>query len=159
MDSLKAVKILPFAFAVHNFEEAWTICDKGFMHYNPLVVNAMQFIVAVSLFTILGFILVFGKKFYKSAKHYQYAVTGFSGMLFLNVFFPHVFSAIYLQNYTPGLISASTIIFPLSGSILWRIFKSKIFTNMQFAKIIFFSGIAGIVLVAVFLGIGYFFSV
>ncbi len=158
MDSLKIIKIVPFAFAIHNFEEAWAICNTSQTYQNPFVANVTQFIIAVSLFTTLGFVLVFGKKLYKTTRYYQYAITGFSGMLFLNVFFPHVLSAIYLQKYTPGLISAVMLILPLTGFLLWKIFQSKLFSTKQFVLTIFSGGLVGTILVAVFLTIGYILS-
>ena len=158
MNSPNFIKILPFAFALHNIEEAWTICNAGTFEHNPFVVNNNQFIVAVTLFTILGFVLVFGKKLYRNQQCYEYAITGFAGMLFLNTFFPHILSAIYFQTYTPGLITTSILILPLTSIILWKIFRSRIFSNKQFTITILSSGIAGIILIAVFLGIGYILS-
>ncbi len=155
MSTSKIIKIVPFAFAVHNIEEAWAFCNTSQTNQNPFVANATQFIIAVSLFTILGFVLVFGKKLYKNEKHYQYAITGFSGMLFLNVFFPHVLSAVYLQSYSPGLISAVILILPLTGFLLWKFIQSNRFSTKQFVLTILSGAIAGIVLVFVFLGIGY----
>lgn len=158
MNALKNIKILPFAFAIHNFEEAWAICNTRYFNQNPFVADTTQFIIAVSLFTALGFVLVFGKTLYKNTRYYQYAITGFSGMLFLNVFFPHVLSSLYLQNYTPGLISALLLILPLTGFILWKIFQAKLFSNKQFVFTILLGGLAGFILVVVFLGIGYLLS-
>ncbi|MDR0682184.1 MAG: HXXEE domain-containing protein [Dysgonamonadaceae bacterium] len=102
---------------MHNFEEAWTIC-MGTFEFNPFIVSNIQFVIAVSLFTILGFILVFGKNLYRSQKYYQYAITGFAGMLFLNTFFPHILSAFYFRTYMPGFITALILILPLTSLIL-----------------------------------------
>jgi hypothetical protein len=126
-DSL--IKYLPFVFALHNFEEAWAICNTGKFELNKFVVSSNQFIIAVSLFTILGFVLVFGKKLYRDQKYYQYTILGFTGMLFLNAFFPHILSVIYFRTYMPGSITALTLILSATSFILWKIFQSKIFSN------------------------------
>jgi hypothetical protein len=155
MDSQNSIKILPFVFALHNFEEAWAIFNAGTFEHNPFVVNSNQFIIAVALFTVLGFVLVFKKKIYRNKKYYQYATTGFTGMLFLNAFFPHILAMICFRTYIPGFITALILILPLTGFILWNIFQSKTLSNKQFIMTVLSGGIAGIVLVAVFLGIGY----
>lgn len=154
-----AVKILPFVFALHNAEEAWTI-NRYPNQAIPLHDNVApaQFIVAVLLFTILGFVLVFGKKIYPSNKSYQYAVTGFSGMLFLNSFFPHILSAIILRSYTPGLISATVLLLPLTSYILRQIYKSQSFSKKQLIATILSGGAIGLVLVFLFLWIGFIFT-
>ncbi|MDR0748051.1 MAG: HXXEE domain-containing protein [Tannerellaceae bacterium] len=154
---MNSIKILPFAFALHNFEEAWAICKAGKFEHNPFVVSSNQFIIAVALFTVLGFVLVFGKKLYRNQQYYQFSTTGFAGMLFLNAFFPHILATIYFRAYMPGFITALLLILPLTGSILWKTFQSKAFSTKQFITVILSGGIAGIALLAVFLTLGYVF--
>ncbi len=156
-----AIKLLPFAFAIHNFEEAWVICKFGYGkigELQPFTVVPLQFIVAVSLFTTLGFIIVFAKRLYKNAITYDYATTGFAGMLFLNSFFPHIISTIYFRTYTLGIISTVLLILPLTAFILYRVHKNKIFTKKQFLLTIFVGGVIGMVLVYLFLSIASLFS-
>ncbi len=155
LEHWKAIRLLPFAFTAHNFEETWAICNTNQTGYHPFTVSAAQFIIAVSLFTVLGFILVFGKKLYRTSQQYQYTVTGFSGMLFLNVFFPHLLSALYFKAYMPGVVSALILILPITSFILWKTFQSHIFSNKQLAITILFGGLTGVLLIGVFLGIGY----
>lgn len=153
-----ALKILPFVFALHNLEEAWYISRYEQAALTPVAVSPSQFIVAVSLFTILGFVLVYGKKYYPGPRTYLYTVVGFSGMLFLNTFFPHILSVILLHSYTPGIITAVILILPCTAFILWKVFKGNYLTNRQLLLTVFLGGITGIGLVALFLGIGYIFS-
>ncbi|GEM_PF-2524550 len=156
---LSALKILPFVFALHNVEEAWYISRYEQAALTPLVITPFQFIIAVSLFTLLGFALVYGEKYYPSPQTYLYTVTGFSGMLFLNTFFPHILSAIFLSSYTPGIITAVLLILPCTTLILWEIFKGNYLTDKQLISTILIGGAAGIGFVTLFLGIGYIFSV
>lgn len=152
------IKILPFAFTLHNIEEAWPICNSEPVIRSPFVVDPVQFIIAVSLFTVLGFVLVFGEKFYPTNRNYQYAVTGFSGMLFLNSFFPHILLAIIFRSYMPGLITAIVLLLPLTTYILWQIYKSRPFSKKQLITTILSGGMIGLVLVFLFLGIGFIFA-
>lgn len=157
MKDLRIIIYLPFAFMAHNIEEAVAIGNTKNPIFNAHI-NTTQFVIATSLFTILGFVLVFGKKMYRTQISYEYAITGFSGMLFLNAFFPHILSAVYFKTYTPGVISAVALILPITSIILWKTYQSKEFSNNRFFITIVSGGIAGLILVAVFLGIGYLFS-
>jgi hypothetical protein len=157
MKDLKIIRYLPFAFMAHNIEEAVAIGNTKNLIFNAHI-NTTQFVIATSLFTILGFALVFGKKKYRSQRSYEYAITGFSGMLFLNAFFPHILSAVYFGTYTPGVITAVALILPLTTIILRKAYQSKEFSNNRFFITILSGGIAGLILVAVFLGIGYIFN-
>ncbi len=42
------------------------------------IVSPIQFIIVVSLFTFLGFVVLFGGKFYPTNKNYQYTVTAYN---------------------------------------------------------------------------------
>ena len=132
---------MPFAFVLHNFEEVWAI-------------RTPQFIIAVSLFTLLGFAVVF----LRGWQGWKYVVTAFAGMLFLNVFFPHILSAIWYGRYMPGLISAVGLILPLTVVIIWKIHKAAWFLPRRFLLIILLGGLAGILLVAAFQGVGHLLS-
>lgn len=157
MKDLKIIRYLPFAFMAHNIEEAVAIGNTKNLIFNAHI-NTTQFVIATSLFTILGFALVFGKKMYRNERSYEYAITGFSGMLFLNAFFPHILSAVYFRTYTPGVITAVALILPLTSIILSKTYQSKEFSNNRFLITIVSGGIAGLILVAVFLGIGSLFN-
>ena len=108
--------------------EEWTKSVPSYLH-QP--VTTRNFAIAVILFTLLGFILVFAKEFYPVAQHYYIVVTGFAGMLFLNVFIPHLLAAIYLQKYAPGVITGLFINLSLTSIILLKIHNSNILTPNQ----------------------------
>lgn len=153
-----SVKLLPFAFTIHNCEELWAISILENNFGSPFLVSNLQFAIAVGLFSILGFVLVFGKRLYRNNNQYSYAVLGFAGMLFLNSFFPHILSAILFKTYTPGCISAFFIILPLTSYILIKMYKLKMFPITKFIKSIICGAIIGLILVFIFLGIGYLFT-
>jgi hypothetical protein len=148
--------ILPFAFALHNLEEVfgmekWSKSIPSFIH-QP--VTTRQFAIAVGLFTILGFAIIFLKNYFQTEKCYLFVLTGFAGMLFLNVFFPHLIATIYLKKYAPGIITGLLINLPLTTIILWAIYDSKKLTIGQISLSAFIGGLVGIVLAFSFLKIG-----
>lgn len=150
------ISLLPFAFAVHNIEEVlgmekWSKSLPYFMH-RP--VSTRQFAVAVILFTALGFVLILSKKYFPSEEQYLYVVAGFSGMLLLNVFMPHLFASIYLKKYTPGVISGFLINLPLTINILWNIYRSNRNNTLQIFLSVVLGGISGLILAFIFLRIG-----
>jgi len=151
----RQISLLPILFMLHNIEEVIAIHFMNDIHFLSAIHHISQFIIAVLLFTILGFIVVFWKSIYKTNTQYQYIVLGFTGMLFLNSFFPHILSAIYFRRYTPGLITAFFLILPFTGFILWKFHHLKIFPTGKELITIFTGGIIGILLVFIFLGIGY----
>ena len=78
MKSIKrCIAVLPFAFAIHNIEEALCIHKIQNPVFDMPLYSQNQFIIAVSFFTVLGFILVFGKRLYRNESGYRYATTGF----------------------------------------------------------------------------------
>jgi hypothetical protein len=148
--------LLPIAFALHNLEEALTMEKWSHANTNRFFkpVKTKQFSTAVALFTVLGFFLVFLRNSYPSERVYLIVMGGFAGMLFLNVFFPHLAAAIALKKYTPGLVSAVLINLPLSLCLLFRIYQLTPLTMNQLMLIIAAGGMAGIVLAWTFLKVG-----
>lgn len=150
------IYILPFVFALHNFEEVlsmekWTKSIPSFIH--PTV-TTRQFAIAVGLFSVVGFVIIMTKSFYPTEKHYLYLVCGFAGMLFLNVFFPHLISAIYLKKYSPGIVTGLLINLPLVLLIFRSIYNSQKMSFGQIGFSIIIGGLIGIVLAVLFLKIG-----
>jgi hypothetical protein len=137
MKYLRIIRYLPFAFMAHNIEEAVAIGNTKNLIFNAHIANTNQFVIATSLFIILGFALVFGKKMYRNQRSYEYAITGFSGMLFLNSFFPHILSAMYFRMYTPGVITAVVLILPLTTIILRKHISQKSFQTTGFSSLLF----------------------
>jgi hypothetical protein len=107
--------LLPFAFALHNLEEVlgmekWT---KSVPEYIHKPVTTRQLGIAVLLFSILGFVVTLTKSFYQTEQYYYFVIAGFAGMLFLNVFLPHLTATVFLKKYSPGVISGLLINLPL----------------------------------------------
>ena len=152
----KVIAILPFGFMLHNIKEAIFIED--WIRKSPLsiryFVSTKQFVIAVTLFTALGFFAVFVKSMYKNEERFLILVTGFSGMLLLNVFFPHLIAALALSMYVPGVITALLINLPLTVYILWHIHKTSKLSIKTVLFTVIGGGLFGIVLAFLFLLIG-----
>ena len=152
----KAIAFLPFAFMLHNIEEA--ISMEVWIRKNHLsilyFVTTKQFVVAATLFTALGFMAVFVKSLYKNEERFLLLITGFSGMLLLNVFFPHLIAALALKIYVPGVITALFINLPLSIYILSHIRATSKLSMKTMVFTIIGGGLFGIVLACLFMLIG-----
>lgn len=154
------ITILPFAFAIHNLEEVfgmekWTSSIPHFIH-KPVFTK--QFTIAVGLFTILGFTLTLTRNFYQTETQYLTVITAFSGMLFLNVFFPHLIATIYLKKYAPGIISGLIINLPLTTLIIRGIYHSQKLSTGQIFFYGIIGGLSGVALAYIFLKIGKYFD-
>ncbi len=152
----KTIQALPFAFLLHNLEEAfgmgkWTKTMPS-LWQNP--VGTWQFAIAVALFTVLGFVLVFARKMYRTERRYALVMAGFAGMLFLNVFVPHLIFSLIFQKPAPGVFTAVLLNLPLSAWVLWRFYKNGTLGKGEIAGAIGVGAVVGIMLVFMFLKIG-----
>ncbi len=152
--------ILPIAFAIHNLEEIfgmekWTNSIPAYIH---APVTTRQFAIAVALFSVVGFVIIFTKNHFPSEEFYMKIISGFAGMLFSNVFFPHIIATIFLKKYAPGVISGILINLPLSSIILYSIFYHNLLTSKQILISVFIGGLSGIILAFIFLKVGKYFD-
>ena len=148
-----AVYALPFAFALHNLEELegmekWSHNVNSYVH---APVTTPQFGFAVGVFTILGFLLVFSR--IRTALYVPF-VCGFSGMLFLNVFFPHLAASILFGSLAPGVVTGVLINAPLSAFIWQRLIKLGLISKTRAALSALAGGGTGALLAALLLRLG-----
>lgn len=150
------IKALPFAFLLHNVEEALTIGNSTLnISIFSFPTDALQFSVAVTLFTLLGFMVVYARKLYPNETFYSFAITGFVSMLLLNAFFPHIFAGLFLMRYVPGVITAAFLIVPVTGYLLIQIYRTKYIARDKLLLTIIIGAVIGVVLLGVFQSIGY----
>ncbi|MDQ6788619.1 MAG: HXXEE domain-containing protein [Acidobacteriota bacterium] len=148
--------LLPFVFSFHNFEEvlgmeAWS--KKLPLPIHP-VVTTKQFAVGAVLITVIGFLITFSKSFFKSKKSYNFLMTAFAGMIFLNVFLPHLLATIVFGGYAPGVVTALLINLPLTLYISLVNIKSGNLTLKQTISFILYGGLVGVPLAFLLLKIG-----
>ena len=148
------VRLLPFAFLLHNAEEVLAFA-KGYTNIEPPFTIG-QFAVATLLFTTLGFVVVFAKSVYNNPR-YCYIIAGFAGMLFLNSFFPHLILTLVTRSYSPGVLTAMCLQMPLSFMVLYNLNRQEIMQGKTLVLSAIAGGLCGAVLVPVFLGAGWLF--
>ncbi|WP_230657128.1 HXXEE domain-containing protein [Psychrobacter sp. I-STPA10] len=157
----KLIFCLPFAFIIHNTEEAMTmeawLQSNSFLS-NYHMVTTKQFSIAVFLFSVLGLLVVFLKRYYKDEKTYYFVIAAFCGILLLNVFFPHLLATIIFKKYASGVVSAVLINLPLTLTILFLLKKTNKLTQRQIIIAIAMGGVSGIILAFNFLKIGHYFE-
>jgi hypothetical protein len=119
MNSLPFERILwlvPIFFALHNMEEApfmerWS---KRLPFKVPVSYTTQQFIIAVIILTLGGFLITYwGVEYLHSSTGYL-VVLGIQAILFFNAFFPHIGATILFRMYSPGVVSATLITVPFS---------------------------------------------
>jgi len=150
------ITLLPVAFALHNLEETmgmekWTHSLKS-----PLIgtVTTLQFGTAAAIFTVLGFTIIPGRDFIGNESVYFRIVAGFTGMLCLNVLFPHVLASLYYRRYAPGVFTAVLINLPLTLAILFRMHVAGTLPLSELIKSVVIGGFIGIMLAFTFLRFG-----
>ncbi len=106
---------------LHNTEEAVSICRYPVL--NPfssiLSLSCRQFLLSVILITI-AVLFAFGAAMRaKKPVTYNFISTALaSAILLINVFIPHLLLAIYIRDYTPGLLTAVLLNLPASLAVL-----------------------------------------
>lgn len=148
--------LLPFAFSIHNFEEvlgmeAWS--KKLSLPFHPTV-TTKQFAIGAVIITIIGFLITFSGRFFKSRESYNLLMTAFAGMIFLNVFLPHLLATAVLAEYTPGVLTALLVNLPLTLYIFFVNIKNRNLTPKQTVNFILCGGLAGAPLAFLLLKIG-----
>ena len=139
-----AVKLLfILGFTLHNLEEAiwlpkWSELAKKF--HKP--VSSNEFIFAVIIITIIGYILtLLDILISDSASYVHYLYAGFIGMIGLNAFFPHLVATVVIKKYSPGLITGIFLNLPLSAIIIYEYLNRDINPYLFILSITLISGV------------------
>ncbi len=98
----------------------------------PLTITRRQFVVAVTLITLAGFVLTyFGVEYLANQTGYL-LVLGMQAILLFNAFVLHIATTIRFRTYSPGVISAVLIMLPFSFYLFRRAFDESILGWAQF---------------------------
>ncbi|MFT3890843.1 MAG: HXXEE domain-containing protein [Anaerolineales bacterium] len=125
--------LVPIFFALHNMEEApfmerWS---KRLPFKVPVSYSTRQFVIAVIILTVGGFLLAYwGIEYLHNTTGYL-IVLGIQAILFFNAFLPHIGSTILFRMYSPGVVSATLITVPFSIYICQRALLENIITWKQ----------------------------
>jgi hypothetical protein len=137
LDSIPFSRLLwcvPFFFMLHNIEEAPFM--ENWSKRLPLkahpIVSTKQFVIAVTVLTLSGFILTFlGVEVWGQSIGYL-LVLEIQMVLAFNAFVPHLFTTIRFRLYSPGVVSALLITLPFSFYLFRRALTENILTWNQF---------------------------
>jgi len=137
LDSLPFDRLLwlvPFFFMLHNMEEApfmenWSKRVPLKAHPN---ISTKQFVIAVTILTLGGFILTFlGVEIWGRPTGYL-LILGIQMVLAFNAFVPHIFTTIRFRLYSPGVVSALLFTLPFSFYLFRRALTENLLTWTQF---------------------------
>jgi hypothetical protein len=149
LDSIPFGRLLwfvPFFFMLHNMEEA-PFMEKWSKQL-PLkahpIVSTKQFVIAVTILTLGGFIVTFlGVEIWPQPNGYL-VILGIQMVLAFNALIPHLLSTIRFRLYSPGLVSALLITLPFSFYLFHRALKENLLNWSQFWILL---GLAPVVMV------------
>ncbi len=125
LDSFSFTRLLwlvPVFFALHNMEEAPFMADwsKKLPVKIRLVVSTRQFVIAVTILTLAGFILTFLGTTQIPQPIGYLVILEIQMALAFNAILPHLLSTLRFRMYSPGVISAILINLPFSYYLFQR---------------------------------------
>jgi hypothetical protein len=125
---------VPIFLTIHNIEEApfMETWYKRLPMKLPLTITTRQFVIAVTLITIAGFVLTYLGVEYLANQTGYLLVLGMQAILLFNAFVPHLATTIRFRMYSPGVITAVLIMLPFSFYLFRRAFEENILTWKQF---------------------------
>lgn len=138
--------LVPVFFALHNLEEAPFM--EGWSKRLPLKIHpnvtTRQFVIAVTVLTVAGFLLTYISLGYLQPAIGYLLVLEIQMILLFNALIPHIGSTIRFRMYSPGVVTAIVITLPFSFYLFRRAFAENILTPNQFWMLL---GIAPIAMV------------
>jgi hypothetical protein len=125
--------LVPILFTLHNMEEApfmerWS---KRLPVKLPIYYTTHQFIVAVTLITLFGFLLTYYVVEHLNNSIGYWLMFEFQMVLFFNAFIPHIGATIRFRMYSPGVVTATLITIPFSLYLFHRALNEHVLTWNQ----------------------------
>jgi hypothetical protein len=125
--------LVPILFTLHNMEEApfmerWS---KRLPVKLPIYYTTRQFIVAVTLITLFGFLLTYYVVEHLNNSIGYWLMFEFQMVLFFNAFIPHIGATIRFRMYSPGVVTATLITIPFSLYLFHRALNEHVLTWNQ----------------------------
>ena len=119
LDKISFIQLLwgvPIFFAIHNMEEA-PFMEKWYkglpLPVHPIV-STKQFIAAVSLLTVAGFAITYFGVTTANQPTGISIILGIQMVMLVNVFVPHLATAIRFRQYSPGIVTGFLLNLPFS---------------------------------------------
>ena len=148
--------LVPVFFTLHNLEEApfmesWS--KRLPLKIHP-VVTTRQFVIAVTILTLAGFLITyFGVEYLANSTGYL-IVLGIQAILLFNAFIPHIAATVRFHMYSPGVISAVLITLPFSFYLFRRALDDNLLSWNQFWGLLGLAPFAMVIFAFISLQIG-----
>lgn len=125
--------LVPIFFMLHNMEEAPFIerWSKRLPLKLPISYTTRQFLIAVVLLTLGGFLLTYYAVEYLHNSTGYWLMFAFQMVLFFNAFIPHIGATIRFRMYSPGVVTGTLITIPFSLYLFQRALNEHILTWNQ----------------------------
>lgn len=148
--------LVPILFIVHNFEETLTMAEWSqkvpeFIH--PAV-TSVQFSVAVIVLSVIGIMVTVLAKYMFAGKYFVNIMCGFSAILFMNAFFPHIIASIYFKMYAPGVLTSIFLYLPFCSYMFYKVLRNNIIEKKNFILSFIIGTVSGVLLAKFALFIG-----
>ena len=154
--NLNLFLLVPLLFIIHNCEEALTMAEwshKAPEFIQPAV-TSVQFSVAVTILSVIGIIMTVIAKYMFDGKYFVNVMCGFSALLFMNAFFPHIIAAIYFKMYAPGVLTSIFLYLPFCSYVFYKVLRNNIIGKKNFILSFTIGTISGVLLAKFALLIG-----
>ena len=132
IDLWTLIGLIPFIFALHEFEE-WNILSwhRKYQSNIPEVTDLHLQIIFVFLIAIIFLTFLILKRF-KNRKTSAYIFFPILSLLIYNGVV-HLFWSIYFSSYSPGLIFGFIISCPYIGYIVYRMISERLISKFYFS--------------------------
>ncbi len=154
--NLNLFYLVPFFFIIHNVEEAFTMAEwsrkvPGMIHPQ---VTSVQFSIAVIFLSLLGITATVLARYLFGGKYFVHIMCGFTALLIMNAFFPHILAAIYFKSYVPGLLTSIFLYVPFCFYAFYRVLSRKMIEQKNFILSFMIGTVSGGVLARMALYLG-----
>lgn len=154
--NLNLFLLVPLLFIIHNCEEALTMAEWShkFPEFIHPVVTSVQFSVAVAILSVIGIMVTIIAKHVFDGKYFVNIMCGFSAILFMNAFFPHIIATIYFKMYSPGVLTSIFLYLPFCSYVFYKVLRNNIIGRKNFILSSVIGTISGVLLAKFALLIG-----
>ena len=148
--------LVPILFAIHNFEEAPFMASWIQKLPNSPIkpVTSPQFTIAVTLLTILGFVITFLGANSTPGSVGFLLILEIQAIMLVNAVVPHITATIRFRMYSPGVITAVFLNIPFSITLFYRATNEGFLTTNQLILLFVIAPFAMIALAGLSLKLG-----
>jgi Protein of unknown function with HXXEE motif len=119
--------LFPIAVTLHNGEEAicmpqWISAHSGLLPLHP---GRGSIWVGLLLLTLAAFAVTILSAQKGEQSTWAYLLFGYVAAMFINVFLPHIPATLVYGEYTPGVVTAGLINFPIMSILLFKAVRDQ----------------------------------